>query len=67
MKLTRTGRNPRQKKRKKNYRSCESSDEEGGGMEIPELDDDDKSRKGGCFDDESLRTMSPDAREAMVT
>ena len=36
-------------------------------MEIPELDDDDKSRKGGCFDDESLRTMSPDAREAMVT
>ena len=35
-------------------------------MEIPELDEDISCRKGSCYDDDqSLRTLSPDAREAM--
>ena len=35
-------------------------------MEIPELDEDISCRKGSCYDDDqSLRTISPDTREAM--
>ena len=63
--MTRIGRNPRQKRGKKKNRSYESSDEEGG-MEIPELEEDTSCRRGNYYDDdESLRTLSPDCREAM--
>ena len=66
MKLTRTGRNPRQKGGKKNQRYSESSDEDCSGMEIPELDEDISSRKGRWDDDDqSLRTLSPDTRDLM--
>ena len=58
--MTRTGRNPRQKQIRQNHRSLDTN---GNDEDAETLEDDCDNT---YYEDESLRKMSPSAREAMV-